>query len=117
AFALPDGRLLLVVADVCDKGVGAALFMALFRSLLRALAERMLHAAEDVDAELAALLSATNDYIARTHDSANMFATMFVGVLDPATGTLAYVNGGHESPAVLAGGSVRARLSPTGPAV
>src|SRR5690606_13045707 len=75
AFALPDGRLLLVVADVCDKGVGAALFMALFRSLLRALAERMLHAAEDVDAELAALLSATNDYIARTHDSANMFAT------------------------------------------
>ncbi len=39
AFPLADGRIALAVADVCDKGVGAALFMALFRSLLRSHAE------------------------------------------------------------------------------
>ena len=126
AFVLADGRIVVVVADVCDKGVGAALFMALFRSLLRALAERMLRPrvrdlADDPaavrDRQLQALLAATNDYIARTHDAANMFATMFVGVLDPADGSLAYVNAGHEPPAIAGVGGVRARLAPTGPAV
>lgn len=119
AFALPDGRIVLVVADVCDKGVGAALFMALFRSLVRAGAERALADAGALSSQLPALLASTNDYIARTHDGANMFATMFVGVLDPADGRLGYVNAGHEAPAIAAAGSgaVRARLEPTGPAV
>lgn len=117
AFALDDGRIVLVVADVCDKGVGAALFMALFRSLLRAQAERM-PAGDDPGKELAGLVRGVNDYIARTHGGANMFATMFVGLLDPRDGALAYVNGGHEAPMLAdAGGTVRARLAPTGPAV
>ena len=64
------------------------------------------------------LLASTNDYIARTHGDANMFATMFVGVLDPADGSLGYVNGGHEAPVIAGpGGGVRRRLDPTGPAV
>jgi sigma-B regulation protein RsbU (phosphoserine phosphatase) len=47
-----------------------------------------------------------------------MFATAFFGVLDPARGTLDYVNAGHELPVVLGAGSrVRARLAPTGPAL
>jgi serine phosphatase RsbU (regulator of sigma subunit) len=119
AFALDDERLVLVVADVCDKGVGAALFMALFRSLLRAGAERALSGCDALPAQLPALLASINDYIARTHDGANMFATMFVGVLDPADGSLGYVNAGHEAPAIAAPGTgvVRARLEPTGPAV
>lgn len=117
AFALADGRIALVVADVCDKGVGAALFMALFRSLLRAGAERTLAPGDALDRQLPALLASTNDYIARTHDGANMFATIFAGVLDPADGSLGYVNGGHEAPAIAGAGVVRARLSPTGPAV
>ena len=128
AFTLGGGRRVgLVVADVCDKGVGAALFMALFRSLLRALAERAF--AEPVvqrsegpgdDADSARLLStvvSTNDYIARTHGSANMFATAFVAVLDPAAGSLTWVNAGHEAPAVCGTAGVRARLPPTGPAL
>jgi serine phosphatase RsbU (regulator of sigma subunit) len=121
AFALPGGRLALVVADVCDKGVGAALFMALFRSLLRALAEQRFAAAppdEPPGAALLDVMTATNDYIGRTHSDANMFATVFFGVLDLAAGTLWYANGGHEVPVVLAAdGAVRARLEVTGPAV
>ena len=121
AFALPRGRLAVLVADVCDKGVGAALFMALFRTLFRALAEQRFAAAAAGEPPAAALLdvvAATNDYIGRTHSDANMFATVFIGVLDLAAGTLWYANGGHEAPVVLAAdGGVRARLEVTGPAV
>ncbi|HEY0310102.1 MAG TPA: SpoIIE family protein phosphatase [Luteimonas sp.] len=117
AFELEGGRIVLVVADVCDKGVGAALFMALFRSLLRAGAERALAGDAPLDRQLPALLASTNDYIARTHDGANMFATMFVAVLDPASGRLGYANAGHEAPAIAGAAGVRARLAPTGPAV
>jgi serine phosphatase RsbU (regulator of sigma subunit) len=116
AFALPSGAVALVVADVCDKGVGAALFMALFRSLLRATALEA--GADSPRAEvLRRTVRATNDYIARTHGSANMFATVFFGVLEPATGALVYVNAGHESPMLVSHGAVRARLEPTGPAL
>ena len=135
AFPVDRGRLVaLVVGDVCDKGVGAALFMALFRSLLRAVAEQEedglaapSRAGGDGDADggdsdggaarLLRAVTVTNDYIARTHSRANMFATLFVAALDPATGALAYVNAGHE-PALLVGvgGRVRAQLPPTGPA-
>jgi phosphoserine phosphatase RsbU/P len=118
AFELPEGRIALVLADVCGKGVGAALFMALFRSLLRALAEPEFAAASSVADGVLATVRGTNDYIARTHGRANMFATVFFGVLDPARGTLDYVNAGHELPVVLAADSrVRARLAPTGPAL
>ncbi|MEO7456612.1 MAG: fused response regulator/phosphatase [Gemmatimonadaceae bacterium] len=121
AFPLPGEKIAFVVADVCDKGVGAALFMAIFRSLFRALAEQRFMVASPADAPSAALLdvvTATNDYIGRTHASANMFATVFFGVLDPVTGHIWYVNGGHEAPIILgAGGAERVRLAPTGPAV
>src|SRR5690606_21775414 len=117
AFAFEDGRFGLVVADCSVKAVAPALFMALFRSLLRAGAERTLDGADALAAQLPALLASTNDYIARTHDGANMFATMFVGVLDPADGSLGYVNAGHEAPAISGTDAVRARLAPTGPAV
>jgi serine phosphatase RsbU (regulator of sigma subunit) len=118
AFALPEGRVAIVLADVCGKGVGAALFMALFRTLIRALAEPQLAAASSAGDGLRATMQATNDYIARTHGRANMFATAFAAVLDPATGALEYVNAGHEHPVVVdAGGRVRVRLAPTGPAL
>ncbi len=116
AFALEDGRLALVVGDVCDKGVGAALFMALFRSLLRSHAE--LHGAGTPAAPAArSIVALTNDYIARTHGRSNMFATIFFGILDPASGALAWVNGGHEPPALRRNNGAIERLSPTGPAV
>jgi phosphoserine phosphatase RsbU/P len=117
-FTLPDGRVALVLADVCGKGVGAALFMALFRTLLRALAAPQFAAAGSTGDGLRATVQATNDYIADTHGRANMFATVFFAVLDPATGAIDYVNAGHELPVLVgADGRVRAQLAPTGPAV
>ena len=117
AFSLPSsGRIGLVIADVCDKGVGAALFMALFRSLLRATATGAASGPEP-GTELLRTVRLTNDYIARTHGRSNMFATLFFGVLDPATGSLLYVNGGHEAPVHFGPGGTKSRLSPTGPAV
>jgi serine phosphatase RsbU (regulator of sigma subunit) len=119
AFPLAAGsRIGLVVADVCDKGVGAALFMALFRSLLRAFAEReFAEPSRSDDDRIHGTIVATNDYIARTHGASNMFATVFFGVLEPATGKLAWVNAGHEAPVVFGTSGVAARLSPSGPAL
>ena len=122
AFELqPARRFGIVVADVCDKGVGAALFMALFRSLIRAFAERAFAESASPDAgRILSTIVATNDYIARTHGKANMFATLFFGVLDPEVGSLSWINAGHESPVIcgVAGASgVVARLAPTGPAL
>lgn len=121
AFELPgDGekRIAVVIADVCDKGVGAALFMAVCRSLVRALSQRILVAGGDPAAQARELIKAVNDYSARTHERANMFATLFFGILDPHAGGLVYVNGGHEPPVITgARGGVRTELAPTGPAV
>ena len=107
----------LVIADVCDKGVGAALFMVLFRSLLRAFSRVDINNG-DVSDHLKNIIANTNNYISEIHGNSNMFATMFLGILDPDSGILYYVNGGHEPPVMLnkAGHIVR-RLMPTGPAV
>ena len=118
AFELPAAGLVgLVVADVCDKGVGAALFMALFRTLLRATAMGDPSAFADAPSGLDRAVRLTNDYIARTHGRSNMFATLFFGALDCATGSLLYVNGGHEAPVLFGPGGAARRLPPTGPAV
>ena len=61
-------------------------------------------------------VSLTNDYIAQDNDMC-MFATLFFGVLDPESGKLVYINGGHEAVSVIDQKGVRKRLLPTGPAV
>ena len=109
-------RLGLVVADVCDKGVGAALFMTLFRSLLRSTAQGCVPGRADAEHALHTVRT-VNDYIATTHGDANMFATVFFGMINPVSGQMVYVNGGHEAPALIGNDGVRARLDPTGPAL
>ena len=119
-FPLADGQVGLVIADVCDKGVGSAFYMALFRSLIRIYAEQPTIDATGRSPEPAAYLKAmkrTNDYIARNHDQDAMFATAFFGVLDPANGNLWYINAGHEPLYVVRSGQLRHKLSPTGPAL
>jgi sigma-B regulation protein RsbU (phosphoserine phosphatase) len=135
AFALPpSGTIVLVVGDVCDKGVGAALFMALFRSLIRASADpvgggaiqmiggrrtlvrQALDAATPADL-LTRVAGFTNDYIARLHGRANMFATVFLAALTPSTGQFDYVNAGHEPALIVTPDGVTRELKPTGPAL
>lgn len=117
AFTVGDGKIVLVVADVCDKGVGAALFMALTRSLLRALAQQNFATKSGDASHLKNTVAQTNDYIAVTHDSSNMFATLFIAVLDPKSGALTYVNAGHNPPMVIGARGIKAQLGRTGSAV
>jgi sigma-B regulation protein RsbU (phosphoserine phosphatase) len=110
-YSLPDGRLGFVVADVVDKGVGAALFMALSWSLLR------IYAAE-YPARPDLVFDAVNHSILH-NTSVLQFVTVFYGILEPATGELLYCNAGH-CPAYLfrAGDSPRAEtLGVTGVAL
>jgi sigma-B regulation protein RsbU (phosphoserine phosphatase) len=97
---LLDGRrLAVVVGDVAGKGVPAALFMAVTRTLLRA------HAFRGLDP--AGCLAAVNEELLR--DCASMlFVTVFFGILDTATGELHYSTGGHHLPYLLRGGGVEA---------
>jgi sigma-B regulation protein RsbU (phosphoserine phosphatase) len=59
----------------------------------------------------------TNNYIVQNHGQEGMFATMFFGVLNPASGRLCYVNGGHEPLYVIKKNGIKKELRPTGPAV
>jgi two-component system response regulator len=137
AFSMAQGRRVgFVIADVCDKGVGAALFMALARSLTRAFAQQnynlnlMDGIGENIPAPAEgrrrrlpsigsmALQNAvvlTNAYITTNHFELNYFATLFFGMVDPATGALAYINGGHCPPIILGSdGQVKTTLKATG---
>jgi sigma-B regulation protein RsbU (phosphoserine phosphatase) len=131
AFLLPGDLVGLVIADVCDKGIGSALFMALFRSLIRVFSGQItlqgvsVPGSDNQDPNATGnplfqalhAVSLTNDYIAHEHGEEGLFATLFFGVLDPQSGNLAYVNGGHEPLIIFNRSGIKQRLTATGPAV
>jgi sigma-B regulation protein RsbU (phosphoserine phosphatase) len=86
---LDDGKLGLVIADVSDKGMPAALFMAMTRSTIRA---SVGHAPSPVEG-----IALANRLIC-ADAAGGMFVTLFYALLDPATGEMTYVNAGHNPP-------------------
>lgn len=107
-FRLADGTAVLLMADVSGKGVPAALFMA------RALnAVRMLARPADQPLDPGDVLRRANEELARTND-ALMFVTLFLGAIDPGTGTLRYANAGHNAPYVVGAAGTRPVEVPKG---
>jgi len=101
------GELVLVIGDVSGHGVGAALLMATTRAFVRAL----LSASRD----LPAVMGRLNDLIARDVREGR-FVTLFLGLLDPARGTLTWSSAGHDPPLHhRSGEGATAALEATGP--
>lgn len=137
AFTLwPEKKIGLVIGDVCDKGVGAALFMTLFRSLIRAVSnlnyfmgrgdlpsailnhsDKPRQILPDGSDNIKSTVILINNYITQIHKESGMFASLFFGLLDPASGSLIYLNAGHEPPVILSMNGVKAHLTRTGPVV
>ena len=94
---LSKGRYLLVIGDVSDKGVGAALFMARTVTLAKVLASQT-----TTPAEFLALL---NDQLSQNNDSC-MFVTLFCAVINVETGVMQYASAGHNPPLLIKSGNV-----------
>ncbi len=91
-FELPDKSLGLVVADVSGKGIPAAFYMAVARTLIRATAPHEMMPGK--------CLKQVNDLLCR-HDVPGMFVSVFYGVLDPKNWTLTFANAGHPPPLLV----------------
>ena len=91
-FFMDEKRLCFVVGDVSDKGVPAALFMAITMTLIRSTAEE-----HDDPAEI---MTRVNDKLSRENPN-SMFVTLFIGILDTVTGHVSYANGGHNPPILI----------------
>ncbi len=133
-FPLCDGgQLGIAIGDVCGKGVSAALFMGLFRSFLRMFSDLYVSDTSDQWSPsnstaknppdqgngtlLRMIVEQLNNFISNHHGKANMFATLFFGILEPTSGSLVYVNGGNEPPIILTRHHQKRHLTATGPMV
>ena len=95
-FDLGERGIGFVVADVSGKGMSAALFMMASKTAIRG--------AMEAKADLAQAIGIANRSLCKGND-AEMFVTVFAGVLDYRTGKLTYVNAGHNKPLVMRGGT------------
>lgn len=91
-YMLDENHVVITIADVSGKGVPAALFMVISKTILKNFALTMTG-----ESDLAAVVACTNDQLCQNND-AMMFVTAFVGMLDVSTGKFVYVNAGHNPP-------------------
>lgn len=96
-FMVDEKHLAIVIADVSGKGVPAALFMVIGKTLIKD------HTKPGVD--LGAVFSEVNDLLCESN-SEGLFITAFEGVLDLETGDFTYVNAGHEIPFIAKAGGI-----------
>lgn len=97
-----DGKLFFCIGDVSGKGIPSALIMAIMQALFRNIASR-----EDNPSHIMKRLNET----ACRNNKANIFVTLFVGVLDLPTGHLRYCNAGHELPIMVRTQNSKAEIS------
>jgi serine phosphatase RsbU (regulator of sigma subunit) len=116
AFDL-DGKTFLVIADVCDKGVGAALFMSVFRSLIRYSAESLCAHESQGTEPLDKVISSVNDYMSTEHGDTSMFATVFLACVNNKSKRLDYILAGHEEPILLRSDGTVYHFEISGPAI
>jgi sigma-B regulation protein RsbU (phosphoserine phosphatase) len=107
-FLLESDRLCLIVGDVADKGMPAALLMARTITLIRTIAHQASTPAE--------MLAAVNRELCTDNDECQ-FVTLFCSVLDLNTGKLDYASGGHDPPLLLRDRQVQFLDLETGPAL
>ncbi len=91
-FFLDGNKIYFAVGDVSGKGVPASLFMAVTRSIFRSIATSM--------GQPSAIITAMNNAMCDGND-ANMFVTLFVGIMDLSTGEMVYCNAGHNPPVLM----------------
>ena len=109
----------IVIADVCDKGIASALFMSVFRTLIRysILDENSELERQGLVKSLEDVITQVNEYMASNHGAQTMFATLFLGAYVRAENRLSYVCAGHEIPFIIRDHGVLEQLEPTGPAI
>ena len=88
-FVMKDGKIYFTIGDVSGKGVAAAIVMAMTCTLFRSLVAKHSSTSEIMDI--------INENLARNNQT-DMFATMFLGILDTRTGEMRYCNAGHNTP-------------------
>ena len=108
-FPLPNGRWGVLIGDVCDKGVPAAMYMVLARSLIRGGAQ--------LASSPAKLLVQVNRALIEQSPN-NMFVSVFYGIVDPSKRSLTYSLAGHNPPFLGRAGEIKVeRLLKGGPVI
>src|SRR3989339_317967 len=97
-FLIDEVHLFFMIGDVSDKGVPAALFMAISKTLFKS------HYSCNPHQDIAEVAKKINRTLA-TDNSSLMFVTTFICILDLKTGDVDYVDGGHEQPIILRAGN------------
>ena len=97
-FRIDDDHIVLVIADVCGKGIPAALFMAVSRTIIHSKGMQGVSAADCLTESNRLLVNSTVNY---------MFVTVFYAIFNTKTGLVTYSNAGHNPPHIVrAGGTI-----------